>query len=378
MPETQQKAKKSRTNWLVMIFNWGAIISLLFSYLATHIAPSTFGYFALFGLAYPIILLCNLLFIAYWMIKKRRNAIFSIAAILIGINHFTDFFQISFEKEKDVTANHIKILTYNVRLFGLYNSSNSKETRDNIFDVLAREKADVICFQEFFHSEKKGYFPTRDTLLRFLPNKNVHERYTHALNGQQYFGVALFSRYPIIKRGHVPFASDPNNFCIYADIVKDDDTVRVYNAHLQSIRFKPEDYALVDGNKNKEELDQGSKRIARRLKDAFVKREEQVERIAESIRACPHEVILCGDFNDTPVSYTYETLSDLLFDSFLECGNGIGNSYIGVFPSFRIDYIMHSKGLKTLTYETLSEKLSDHHAITSTLFWKMKKNQENQ
>lgn len=355
-----------------MLFNWGAIVALIFSYLATHIAPSSFGYLALFGLAYPFILMTNILFILYWVFKKRRNVLFSFFAILLGLNHLTNFFQISFEQEDDVTANHIKVLSYNVRLFDLYNAKGGKATRDKIFDVLVREKADVICFQEFFHSETRGFFPTRDTLLEFLPNKNIHERYTHALNGQQYFGVALFSKYPIIKRGHVPFASDANNFCIYSDIIKGNDTVRVYNAHLQSIRFKPEDYALVDGNKNKEEIDKASKRIARRLKDAFVKREEQVERIAESIKSCPHEVILCGDFNDTPVSYTYQTLTGILDDSFMECGNGIGNSYIGVFPSFRIDYIMHSKGMNALTYETLDEELSDHNAITSTLYWKKK------
>jgi endonuclease/exonuclease/phosphatase family metal-dependent hydrolase len=357
-----------------MLFNWGAITCLLFSYFATHIAPSTFGYFALFGLAYPFILIVNLVFIAYWLMKKRKNALYSLAAIAIGLNHLTDFVQISFTQEKDKGTNSIKVLTYNVRLFDLYKARKGKVTRDEIFDLLAREKADVICFQEFFHSEKKGYFPTKDTLIEFLPNKFVHERYTHALSGQQYFGVALFSKHPIIKRGHVPFASDANNFCIYSDIVKNGDTVRVYNAHLQSIRFRPEDYALVDGNKNREQLDEGSKRIAKRLKDAFVKREEQVNRIAESIKTCSYEVILCGDFNDTPVSYTYETLTDLLCDSFIESGSGIGNTYIGVFPSFRIDYIMHSKGLESISYKTLDEKLSDHHAVVSEMFWKKKKN----
>jgi endonuclease/exonuclease/phosphatase family metal-dependent hydrolase len=372
--EKEVGTKKSRTNWFVMIFNWGAIVALILSYLATHIAPSTFGYLALFGLAYPFILLANLLFISYWLLKKRKNALFSAIAILIGINHFTDFFQISFTDDINPARSTIKVLTYNVHLFDLYNAKSGTVTRDKIYDVLVREKADVICFQEFFDSEKKGYFPTRDTIVKFLPNKYIHERYTHALSGQQFFGVAMFSKYPIIKRGHVPFSSDANNFCIYADIVKGKDTLRIYNAHLQSIRFKPEDYALVDGNKNKEELDKGGKRIARRLKDAFVKRQEQVERIAESIETSPYEVIMCGDFNDPPVSYTYGKLTDILEDSFLECGNGIGNTYIGVFPSFRIDYIMHTKGLDAVAYNTIPEKLSDHHAITSTFVKKEKTN----
>ena len=373
MTEVATQKKKSRTNWFVMIFNWVAIVALIFSYLAAHVAPSTFGYFALFGLAYPFILLANVLFILYWFFKKRRNIRYSIFAILIGLTHFSDFFQISFNEKNDNTRDQIKVLTYNVHLFDLYNARSGKQTRNKIFDLLVQENADIICFQEFYYTEKKGFFETRDTLLKFLPNQFYHERYTHALSGNQFFGVAMFSRYPIIKKGYVPFASDANNFCIYIDIAKGNDTIRVYNAHLQSIRFRPEDYALVDGNKNNEQIESGGKRIARRLKDAFVKREEQVQRVVDNIRTCPYEVIMCGDFNDTPVSFTYETFTDELEDSFIEAGNGIGNTYIGVFPSFRIDYVMHSKGYKCIAYKTLDEKLSDHHAL-SVVLKKSKKN----
>lgn len=366
----EKAAKKSRTNWIMLLLNSGACLALLFSYLATHVSPSDFGYFALFGLGYPFILAVNLLFIFYWLLKKKKYALISAGLILAGFNHFSNFFQISFSEKAGKDETTLSVLTYNVHLFDLYNQKSGKQTRNKIFDLLDRAEADVICFQEFYHTDRKGGFITRDSLVKFLPNKFVHERYTHALAGSQYFGVAMLSRYPIIKKGFVPFASDVNNFCIYIDILKEKDTVRIYNAHLQSIRFRPEDYALVDGNKNSEELDKGSKRIARRLKDAFVKREEQVNRIVENIKTCPHEVVLCGDFNDTPVSYTYGTFSDLLEDSFKEAGNGIGNTYIGVFPSFRIDYILHSKGLEAIEYTTFPEKLSDHHAVRALLKWK--------
>ncbi len=370
MSQDKLPKRKSRTNWLVLAANFVVIAALLLSYLSTHIAPSTIGYFALFGLAFPLIILLNLCFIVYWLFKKRRFALFSLVAILCGINHFTNFFQVSFSSDISESERKLKVLSYNVRLFDLYNTKQKGVNRNNIFDLLEREQADVICFQEFYHTDRKGFFETRDTLIKFLPNKYYHERYTHAVNGKQYFGVALFSRYPIISKGMVPFASDVNNFCIYADIKVGKDTIRVYNAHLQSIRFRPEDYALVDGNKNLEELDDGSIRIAKRLKRAFVKREEQVNRVCADAVKCKHPVVVCGDFNDTPVSYTYASFSNILEDSFTEAGNGIGNTYIGSFPSFRIDYIFHSKIFKAATYETLSEEYSDHHAITSTLVWK--------
>jgi endonuclease/exonuclease/phosphatase family metal-dependent hydrolase len=363
----EKEPKKSRTNWFVMLANSVAVLALLLAYFATHFPPKSIGYLSLFGLAYPASLLLNFGFIVYWLFKKPKYALVSAFAIVIGLNHFTDFFQISLGKPETTKVNHMKVLTYNVRNFGLYSAEGKKEIRNKIFDVLDRENADLVCFQEFFHSDKKGYFTTRDSLLKFLPTKYYHERYTHAMKGQNYFGVALFSKYPIVNKGFVPFENDPNNFCIYADLKVEGDTIRVYDAHLQSIRFKPEDYAFVDQNRNEEELDQGSKRIARRLKLAFQKRQLQVDRVVQSIADSPHPVILCGDFNDPPVSYTYEAFTDLLEDSFCEAGSGIGNTYIGVFPSFRIDYILHSKELEAIEYKTLDEKLSDHHAVVATL-----------
>jgi endonuclease/exonuclease/phosphatase family metal-dependent hydrolase len=370
MTQDKLPKRKSRTNWLVLGCNFVVIVALLLSYLSAHVAPSTIGYLALFGLAFPFIILFNFCFIVYWFFKKRKFALFSVFAILCGINHCTHFFQLSLGSDLKKAENKLKILSYNVRLFDLYNAKDKKINRNNIFDLLEREQADIICFQEFYFTERKGFFETRDTLIKFLPNKYYHERYTHAVNGKQYFGVALFSKYPIVSKGSVPFASDANNFCIYADIKVGNDTIRVYDAHLQSIRFRPEDYALVDGNRNQEELDDGSIRIAKRLKKAFVKREEQVNRVCADVTKCKFPVIVCGDFNDTPVSYTYSSFDNILEDSFTQAGNGIGNTYIGSFPSFRIDYIFHSKTLQAATYETLSEEYSDHHAITSTLIWK--------
>ncbi len=362
--------RKSRTNGAMMVINGAFVLALLLAYLATHIPPSSFRYLPLFGLAYPFLLIANVLFIVYWVMKKARLAWISLIAILIGWNHFTDFFHLTWSKPTtENTTQQLKLMTFNVHLLGYYDGKNALSTRNEIFEVLKREQADLLCFQEFYHTDRKGVFTTRDTMVQFLPTKYYHERFTHALNKKQYFGVAMFSKYPMVHKGFVPFSNDPNNFCIYADLKINSDTVRVYNAHLQSIRFKPEDYALVDGNKNQEQLEQGGKRIVRMLTKAFLKREQQVKRLMEDIKACPYKVILCGDFNDTPVSYTYESLTDLLRDSFLDAGNGIGNTYTGVFPSFRIDYILHDQTMKSIAYKTLPEKLSDHHPVTATIVW---------
>lgn len=105
-------------------------------------------------------------------------------------------------------------------------------------------------------------------------------------------------------------------------------------------------------------------RIISRLNNAYIKRSKQVEIILSKIEQSPYPVLVCGDFNDTPVSYTYRKMTKELWDAFVESGNGTGSTYIGMFPFLRIDYILHSKELNAYQFETHSEELSDHHAIS--------------
>ena len=147
------------------------------------------------------------------------------------------------------------------------------------------------------------------------------------------------------------------------------DTVRIYNMHLQSIAFGATDYQYMDDlEKNKQTEDiEHSKSIGKRLKKAFIKRARQADLISESIAASPYPVIVCGDFNDTPASYTYHRIAGNLKDAFVESGNGFGKSYVGKFPSFRIDYILHSKQFKAFDFKTIHEELSDHYPVVTYL-----------
>ncbi len=183
----------------MLLLNGVAVLSLLLAYAAAAFTPETMGYFSLFGLAYPFSLLANLVFIFYWYFKKRRFALISLSFIMLGVNHLTAFFQISTSGSVDQDAHQIKVLTYNVHVFDVFDKKEGAATRDAIYDLLHREQADVVCFQEFYQSEKSKSYPTRDTLIEFLPSKYYHERYTHAIGGQQYFGVVTLSKYPIVR-----------------------------------------------------------------------------------------------------------------------------------------------------------------------------------
>jgi endonuclease/exonuclease/phosphatase family metal-dependent hydrolase len=157
---------------------------------------------------------------------------------------------------------------------------------------------------------------------------------------------------------------------MYTDILFHSDTIRIFNIHLQSIRFRKEDYAFMDtvSLKYSNEQMRGIRNIGSQLKTAFSLRSEQAEMISNYIGDSPYPVIAMGDFNDTPQSYAYRKIKKGLHDAFKVSGRGFGNTYSGDLPSFRIDYIMFSNPLFSHQFKRIKTEYSDHFPITTWLY----------
>ena len=348
------------------------ILMLGMSYLAGYVSPAKNWFIAFFGLSYIILLIINILFVIIWLFRRRWIFLFSLVTIVLGWNNFNRHIRIRFSSAKAPATNVFKVMSFNVRNFDLYNYKKNWEfnfeKRNKIFDLLKQEAPDIICFQEFVY-DKSGQFSTLDTLTKFLKANNYHTEYSSSSKSVNYFGSATFTSFPIVNKGLIRYNTNSGNLCIYTDVLIGGDTIRIYNVHLESIRLGQEDYKFAEkisnakGIKNDEEIQQNSKRIVVRLKSAFIKRGPQAEQIAAHIQSCPYPIILCGDFNDTPASYAYRTVSKGLTDCFVESGSGIGNTYDGIFPSFRIDYIFHSDFFSSYCFETIHVDLSDHYPV---------------
>lgn len=262
----------------------------------------------------------------------------------------------------------LKVTSYNSMLFDLYNWSHNTQSRSRILSGLADIKPDILCIQEFYTSEEKGDFNNADTLRRLMKMPFYHTEFTTTLRSFDHWGIATFSKFPIINQGKIIFNTTSNNICIYTDIVVGKDTLRVYNIHLQSVSFSKHDNQFLEdviSNKDAENEMSKSKDILRRLKKAFIKRTQQVEMIVTHMSTCPYPIVLCGDFNETAASYSYRKLASELKDAFVERGNGFGRTYAGKWPQFRIDYILHAKSLHCVDFKRNPETFTDHFPITA-------------
>jgi len=297
--------------------------------------------------------------------RRHRYAFISLAALLIGYEQINRAYQpgiLAAEETRDSAT--VRIMSYNVRLFDLYNWTGNLKTRDSIFKVLRSESPDILCLQEYFHSDK-GSFRNNDTLKKLLGLPFSSIRYGITLRKSDHWGLATFSRYPVIHEGTVFYTEGKTNFCIFSDLQIHDDTIRVYNLHFQSNHFKPGDYEFIENveEENHDGLLKGSKNILRRIRKAVKVRAEQADELAEHVRNSPFPVIICGDFNDPPFSYAYQAVRSNLEDAFCEEGSGFGSTYIGLPVRFRIDYILHSTKLETVWFKTMKNRLSDHFPI---------------
>jgi len=354
----------------VLIANIFAVISLLLSYLASYSDPASFWITSFFGLAYPAILIINILFVVYWLIRWPRFALISGIAILAGWSVILNY--IGFRENTAImvpksSGSFIRIMTYNVHNFKQFGDKNDQFTKDQILNVIRNEQPDVICFQEFF-SRKKGEYNFRKYIQEILNTEHYYFK-PSTDNGYEAIGMAIFSKFPIVDKGNIQFAKKMNwNEAIWADLKKGDKTFRVYNVHFQSINFQPEDYQYLQ--KVRKEIDtdvESSKKIGSRLKRAFIERGNQVKMVKSHADSCTIPHIVAGDFNDTPISYTVKTISSGMNNSFREKGSGFGVTYNGAFPNFQIDYIFTSPEFSVKNYLIIDKKLSDHFPVRTDL-----------
>lgn len=347
-----------------------AILFLLGSY-GYLFHPSTFWPVGFLTLSAFYFLLVLIAFIIFWLFIKPKRTLISIVAILLAYkpisNIISPHLSSSFTKGKP--ANSLRIMTWNVAQFNIMEDKQHPEVKRQMLDIINEYEPDIACFQEMVAEDST--IKNHGHVDEFLEKLNFKD-YFYSYNvkedfwGYAHFGIIIFSKYPIVNKQTVGFyPNDYNSIFQYVDIVKGEDTIRVFNIHLQSLRFSKENLKYIDKPtvEDEDKALRESKNIIAKFKKGFLKREIQADRIRTEINKSPYPVIVTGDFNDVPNSYAYHTIGAGMKNAFVEKGSGLGRTFSGISPVLRIDNIFVDNRMDVLQFNLVKKKLSDHFPI---------------
>jgi endonuclease/exonuclease/phosphatase family metal-dependent hydrolase len=357
------------TKRFFVLLNLFFALLFLLSCIGSNLHPFSWWYINMLGLAFPFLLVILLVFLVWWLIVKRKFALISAIALLIGYKSISVFFAFhffsSFKNEKP--AHSIRVATWNVARFIEMRRNNNpgSQTRLKMMDLIREQDADIVCLQEFFHSLDGAWYANIDYISQRL-NYPYHV-FSYDKDGDKHFtGSVIFSRYPIIDSSMIryPRPTLPDAL-IYADIKVADTIIRVYTTHLQSLQFGKSDYEKIDQIKEADNTVSNSRTIFSKIKKGITYRSIQADIIGKVLTDSPYPVLFCADLNDIPNSYTYTTIRGDMQDAFLKKGSGIGRTFNAISPTLRIDYILGDDNFTFHQFKRVLRNYSDHYMLVA-------------
>lgn len=330
-----------------MIFMFNIVLAVLtvIGYFLPFLAPKLFPFLSVFSLLLPSLLIINLVFLLYWLILVKRQVWLSFLILLLGFTSINKFYRFS-GKNLPEQSNDVTLMSYNVRLFNLFEWIKDDKVSQNIKEFVEVNDPDVLALQEY----------SKNTKIAF---KQYPYSYIVSHGNKIKTGQAIFSKYRIIDKGEIKLPNSNNNV-IFADILVQKDTIRIYSIHLQSISIGP------DIHENVEEI--ASRRIIKRISQAFSEQQLQSELIRSHMDDASHRKIICGDMNNSAFSYVYRNVKGDLQDAFVQAGQGFGKTYdFDLFP-MRIDYIFVDPTIEVKSFKTMNKFVnSDHFPLFTRL-----------
>ena len=367
---------KKTLDSIILILNILVIAAMFLGKSTAWISPEQNTFPLFFGLFFPYLAIINGAFIVFWLFRlKWKFAIIPVVAMLFFLGELRVTFSFfKFSPDIPENATEIKVLTYNVYYFTLFKKDCS------VLDYIADSGADIVCLQEFgFFETSKEHLSRAQLESKMTPAYPYQSFHLSERSDGRMIGLAVYSKHPIVNND--TFLKDalrtlPLSRRMYADIKIGNDTLRVFNAYFKSNQLTNNDKTALFEAADKFEtsaLDSIAITLSSKLGMAAKIRSIQAQHIAGQIANSPFPVIVCGDFNDVPVSYTYSTVSKGLQDAFRGSGAGMGITFHEQLIRVRIDNLLHSKDIISSNYKIDKVKYSDHYPVQAS-FWLKKHN----
>ena len=371
------------TKKVFIIANVSVAMLFLLGCYAEWIFTKELWFIGLFTIAAFYLLIILFLFFIFWLSVRSKWSLLFFIILTAGWRHIIKIIPLrtSAEFALQKQNNAVRLMSWNVAQFDILNYKKDPSIHHNMIDLINHYQPDIACFQEMVAADsvidlnnsyyrKYSFYSIVDfeISLHFADEYYSYNWKENYLNNQ-HFGIIIFSKYPIINRHTITtYPNDYNSIFQYVDIVKATDTLRVFNIHLQSLKFTPVNLQYIDNPTIESESDiQNSKNIIVKLKKGFLRRQSQADRIKEEIDKSPYPVIVCGDFNDVPNSYAYEKIGSGLQNAFEKKGAGLGRTFSGIASTLRIDNIFVDPKYQVNQFVSVSKKLSDHFAIIADI-----------
>ena len=334
---------------------------------------ASWWFLGLLNLAVPYLFIVLALFIFFWAFAKPFWVLISFLVFAFTFKPLQQIF--SFHLPNNFSLNKepgtFRVMSWNVELFNILSHKAHPERRQEMFDLINHYNPDIACFQEVVAGSKKNsinYFPDIINTLKFTDYLYSYQL-RFDFDGNHHFGILILSKFPVTrKQTMVNNPDDYNSTFQFVDLCIGKDTVRVFNLHLQSLKFSEESWQYLDkGRKKTGENIRESRSIITKIKTGIIKRASQADFIKDEMNHSPYPIILCGDFNDVPLSYAYETIGEGLQNAFVKKGFGISRTFSGISPTLRIDNIFTSSKFEITQYTRIKKILSDHFPIIADM-----------
>ena len=319
------------------------VILLFLACITPHLTNENFSFLTFLSLSVPALVLINILFLCYWLLLKKMKLILpSLVVLIFGYFSLGTFYKFHFFKDEPA-PNDLRVMSFNVRYFNKHENIEGEAIFEDTQSFIDTEDPDIICFQEPDYLKRDEF---KEYPYFFLKYMNTYGRGL----------LGIYSKYPIINKGMITFPKTHSN-ASYADIAYKNDTLRVYNVHLESLGITPGNRVLRSKRSDK---------VVRMLNSAFKKQLEQAEILKEHIAASPYKTLLCGDFNNNQFSNIYKTIKGDFQDTFIEQGSGYGRTlYFHKIP-VRIDFILADTNFEVTSHQNYDVKFSDHYPVMAS------------
>lgn len=338
-------------------------VTMVVTFFVPYVDPGRVWFFPVLGLAAPAVYVVTVVLALYWIIRWRLvRAGIMVALVVVGLFKVSLFYRPEFRRnygDERYDRRAFKVMTYNVR--GFYGENRLSSVGD-VLQLIGDHNPDIICLQEF-----NARLAGQSDEFALLDEKYESAVFGRTQAPDSLYGAPLviLSKYRILRSGVVltPGTS------VWADLLIGDDTIRVFNNHLRSTAIKAADNEYIT---NRDFISDTAREvkirsIVSRLRENSILRAAQVDSIADVIADARARCIVCGDFNDTPMSYVYRTMAGGLNDAFSKSGSGYSHTFRGFFNTLRIDYVLCSDSFDPVSYEVPQVEYSDHLPVVVRL-----------